>query len=95
MQSRFCTDAMSESFRYALEYYAHQGLVSDPGEYVGLFDDLPSEIPALSQIVQGVLLHIFWAERYGSDEAFSEVRTLYENDARLRRPKDWLSEPSE
>lgn len=67
---------MSESFRHALEYYAHQGLVTEPGEYVGLFDALPSEIPALCQIVQGVLLHIFWAERYGvelSEEREQEV----------------------
>lgn len=28
-----------------LEYYAHPGLMTDPGEHAGLFDDSPSEIP--------------------------------------------------
>lgn len=49
----------------SLEYYAHPGLMTDPGEHAGLLDDLPTEIPALCQAVQGLLLHIFWAERYG------------------------------
>jgi hypothetical protein len=33
---------------------------------------LPTEISELVQVVQGLLLHIFWAERYG--EALSEAR---------------------
>jgi hypothetical protein len=39
--------------------------MTDPKEYAGLFEGLPTEIPALCQVVQGLLLHIFWAERYG------------------------------
>jgi hypothetical protein len=60
-----------------LEYYASQGPITDPGEHADLFDGLPTEIPALCQAVQGVLLHIFWAERYGvslTDERKQEVR---------------------
>jgi hypothetical protein len=38
--------------------------MTDPGEHAGLFEGLPTEIPALCQVVQGLLLHIFWAERH-------------------------------
>ena len=46
-------------------YYASPGPMTDPGEYAHLFDDLPTEIPALVGAVQGLLIHIYWAERYG------------------------------
>jgi len=46
-------------------YYASPGPMTDPGEYGHLFDGLPTEIPALVEVVQGLLIHIFWAERYG------------------------------
>jgi hypothetical protein len=49
----------------ALEYYAVPGLMTDPKECGVLFDELPIEIPALCQVVQGILVHIFWAERQG------------------------------
>ena len=50
--------------------------MTDPGEHAYLFDDLPAEMPTLCQVVQGLLLHVFWAERYGvvlSDERKQEV----------------------
>jgi hypothetical protein len=62
---------------HPLEYYAGQGRITDPGEHAGLFDGLPDEMPALCRAVQGVLLHIFWAERYGvslTDERKQEVQ---------------------
>ncbi len=46
-------------------YYAKVGTITDPGQFVGLFDELPSEIAELCKIVQGLLVHVFWAERYG------------------------------
>ena len=39
--------------------------MTDPGEHAVLFEGLPTEIPALCETVQGLLLHTFWAERYG------------------------------
>lgn len=48
-----------------LEYYASHGLMTDPKEYHFLFDGLPKEIPALCHVVQGILVHVFWAERQG------------------------------
>ena len=60
-----------------LEYYAAPGLMTDPREHAPLFDDLPRDVAALCKVVQGVMIHIFWAERYGiklSDERKNEVQ---------------------
>jgi hypothetical protein len=48
-----------------LNYYAQPGPMTDPHDQAHLFDDLPTDIPALVKIVQGVLIHPFWMERYG------------------------------
>ena len=58
------------------EFYAEQGIVTDPGEYRYLFNDLPDDIPSLCKIVQGLILHMHWAEAYGvklSDERREEA----------------------
>lgn len=47
-----------------LEYYAQPGVMTGPREYAALFDDLPREIPELCGVVQGLILHVHWAERY-------------------------------
>jgi len=60
-----------------LECYAAPGLMTDPREHAPLFDDLPRDVAALCKVVQGVMIHIFWAERYGiklSDERKNEVQ---------------------
>ena len=59
------------------EFYATQGIISDPGKYGYLFDDLPDDIPSLCKILQGITLHFAWAERYGvklSGDAFRDHR---------------------
>jgi hypothetical protein len=48
-----------------LVYYASPGPMTDPGTHMPLFDGLPCGIPELVELVQGLLVHIFWAERYG------------------------------
>jgi len=68
---------LSNTVENPLEYYASPGPMTDPGTYAALFDGLPSNVSELVEVVQGVLLHIFWAERYGvvlSDERQSEVQ---------------------
>jgi hypothetical protein len=58
-------------------YYATPGPMTDAGECAPLFDDLPADIPSLVEVVQGLLIHIFWAERYGvtlSEERKQEVQ---------------------
>jgi len=60
-----------------LEYYAAPGLMTDPREHAPLFDDLPRDVAALCKVVQGVMIHVYWAERYGiklSDERKNEVQ---------------------
>ena len=57
-------------------YYAQPGPMTAPGKHSSLFEGLPLEVDALVEVVQGLLLHIFWAERYGvtlSEERRQEV----------------------
>ena len=56
---------MPTSTADALTYYAEYGIISDPGRFGRLYDNLPSDISQLCRINQGLLLHPFWAERYG------------------------------
>jgi hypothetical protein len=48
-----------------LDYFTGQGPMSDPGMYISLFENLPTSISELVKLVQGVTVHVFWAERYG------------------------------
>lgn len=60
-----------------LNFYASQGIVTDPKEHAGLLDSLPRGIPALCDMVQGLFVHIFWAEEMGlvlSEERKEEVQ---------------------
>ena len=49
----------------ALPYYTQHGQMTDPGAYGSLFKDLPTSIPDLVKLVQGVTIHVYWTERYG------------------------------
>jgi hypothetical protein len=60
-----------------LNFYASHGIVTDPKEHAGLLDSLPRDIPSLRDIVQGLFVHIFWAEEMGlalSEERKEEVQ---------------------
>ncbi|MEW5717487.1 MAG: transglutaminase-like domain-containing protein [Chloroflexota bacterium] len=60
-----------------LEFYAAHGVMTDPRAPARLFGDLPRDVAALCKIVQGLMVHIFWAERYGlvlPDERKNEVQ---------------------
>jgi hypothetical protein len=48
-----------------LEYYRTQSPITEPGEYVGLFGDLPHDISGLCRAVQGLLFPIDGEELYG------------------------------
>jgi hypothetical protein len=61
----------------ALEYFARPGLLTDPGDRAQDLDRLPGDIKALCRLVQGVMIHIFWLDRYGvvlPDERKEEVQ---------------------
>jgi len=50
--------------------------MTDPCEHGDLFNNLPTDIPSLVQVVQNNLLHVFWAERYGVQLTDEQKRTL-------------------
>ncbi|MDD5556671.1 MAG: transglutaminase-like domain-containing protein [bacterium] len=49
----------------ARRFYRTQGPVTDPGRHAGLYAGLPRDVRGLCGVVQGVMLHVFWADRYG------------------------------
>ena len=72
-----------------LEYYAQPGKMTDPRTHAPLLADLPRDIPSLVRVVQGLMVHIFWAERYGlklAEERKQEVqiRSVANGLARIR-----------
>ena len=48
-----------------LDYYATHSPISDPAEAAPLLNGLPHGVAELRRVVQGLVLHVFWAERYG------------------------------
>ncbi len=60
-----------------LTFYSSPGPMTDPLERAPLFEGLPDTVQGLVSVVQGLLIHIFWAKRYGlelSDERKEEVQ---------------------
>ena len=61
----------------ALGYYAEAGAITDPSFFAPLLDAVSKGIPGVVKAVQGLLVHINWAEHYGlnlSDEREQEMR---------------------
>ncbi len=78
-----------------LSYYAAPGPMTDPGEHAARFDALPTAVPDLVEVVQGMLLHMHWAEAYGvtlTDERKEEasIRPVAEIVSRLLAMDDGL-----
>jgi len=66
-----------------LQYYTTHSVMTDPAEYRHLFNGLPADIPALCEIVQGLIFHQHWAEMYGVE--LSEERQQETNLRKLTR----------
>jgi hypothetical protein len=69
------------------QFYTCPGPMTDPGALAGLLAGLPSDLPSLCRAVQGLLVHVFWAERHGlalPDERKDEVQ-IREVAAKLAR----------
>lgn len=71
-----------------LDYYLASAPMSDPRELGDRFKDLPGNPAELVSALQGLVIHIFWAERYGvkfSDARQGEVqlRSVYRKLTRL------------
>ncbi|MGD8998307.1 MAG: transglutaminase-like domain-containing protein [Anaerolineae bacterium] len=77
---------MDEAPASPLGYYASQGPITDPGAFAALFDGLPRAVPALCEVVQGLMIHRAFAEFYGL--AVSDERS---EDAELRHVSHLLS----
>jgi len=60
-----------------LTYFTQYGKMTQPGPYASLYTDLPSDVPSLVRVVQGLMVHVFWGERYGlnlSEDRKAEVQ---------------------
>lgn len=78
-----------------LTYFSQHGQMSDPGAYAFLFENLPGSIPELVKLVQGITIHVFWAERYGlkvPPERMDELQ-LRSMERRLARTIELDSRP--
>ncbi len=49
----------------SLRYYTTPDVMSDPGKYTPLLQAFPDDLASIVRTIQGLMLHIFWAERYG------------------------------
>jgi hypothetical protein len=68
------------------EYYAAQGQISHPGSYASHLDSLPGSLPELVEAIQGLILHVYWAERYGIT-----LNRIRKEETNLRLIKDRLA----
>ena len=88
---------MQTSTGEMLAYFAAHGIISDPGRFAHLYDILPHDISQLCRIIQGLLIHTIWAERYG--EKLSEERmasaSIRHVDRMLEQIQETNSEPIE
>ena len=58
-------------------YFSQFGKMTNPGPYADLYAGLPSDLPSLVKVVQGLIVHVFWGERYGlnlSEDRQAEVQ---------------------
>jgi len=56
---------MREAIVNPLAYYASQSYVTDPQAYARLFENLPTTLPELCQLIQGIVIHPYEARLYG------------------------------
>ncbi len=68
-----------------VEFYTHHSLMTDPADYANLFSELPDGISALCEVVQGLVIHELWADRYGYS-----IPTERAEEFRIRRVADKL-----
>lgn len=73
-----------------LSFFTEPGVMTDPGRYAELLDTLPRDIPSLCSAVQGLMIHVFWAERYGvtlpaERKAEVQLRSVREKLERILR----------
>ena len=65
------------------EFYLAQGQISDPGPFADELVLLPEDLPTLIVTIQGFMVHLHWAERYGlfldkTRKEEANIRTLHD-----------------
>jgi hypothetical protein len=78
-----------------LNYFSQFGRMTSPGPFVDLYVDLPTNVPSLVKVVQGLIVHVFWAERYGlklSEDRQAEVQ-LRTMERRIARTLELDADP--
>jgi hypothetical protein len=62
-----------------LEYFASHGTISDPGKYKDSFNHISDKPSEICSLIQGLLIHSFWIERYGikrgENRRFTELQS--------------------
>ena len=68
-------------------YYSTPGPMTEPGPMAALLNDLPTDLGELVRVVQGLMIHVFWARRYGVelDEARQSEVQIRPLSAKLER----------
>jgi hypothetical protein len=86
-----------------LDFYTRPGVMTSAGRYASLLQGLPGDVSGLAGVVQGLLMHVFWAHRYGvrfseADQASLHIRPVEEMleqiTARDGRPLQVAREPA-
>lgn len=75
------------------EFWTSDGPISDPGAYGGLLDGLPQALPGLAAVVQGLVVHVDWAQAYGVEVDRSRDAQLRSVNAILERILRYDSAP--
>lgn len=70
-----------------LDFYATPGRLTNAGAMAALLNDLPTGVGELVRVVQGLMIHVFWAGRYGLalDEARQSEVQIRPLSAKLER----------
>ncbi|MGD9093019.1 MAG: hypothetical protein PVF74_09220 [Anaerolineales bacterium] len=71
-----------------LTFYSQPGVMTELGSYAHMLGGLPNDLKALCRVVQGNLIHVFWAERYGvklseEEQSSVQIRPVSEKLARI------------
>jgi len=77
------------------DFYITQGQISDPAGFAPELDPLPNDLPSLVRSIQGLMLHLHWASRYGIklNRIREEEANLRTTHARLAKILELTAEP--
>jgi hypothetical protein len=84
---------MSVHSSEVLSHYACPGIMTDPKEHTALFAGLPRNVGDLVRVVQGLMIHVFWAKAYGVTLTDEQQQTLQVRDARAKLTRLVAADP--